>query len=155
MRKTSNKIDEKTGLELRLTPRGEAFNLAAHGTAAVALSPRNLIQTADSDLRAKERNRLIRAELAKPFSRRSALAEEPILPYAFGSDAVESAADVAALLGLAVARRAMILSLGIEDQDRREAAWRKLPLSTFRVYQDADILAQAAEMAAVSEQVAA
>lgn len=153
MRKTSNTVTNEA--EFRLSPRGEAFNLAAHGTQAVSLTPRNLIQAAELDLRSKERNRLIRAECAKPKDQRGPLAEEPILPYAFGEHVVESTDTPPCLLQRAVAFRSVILCLGIEDQKRREAAWRKLPLSTFRVYQDADILAQAAEMAAVSEQVAA
>lgn len=153
MRKASNTTTNET--EFRLSPRAEAFNLAAHGTQAVTLTPRNLIQAAELDLRSKERNRLIRAELAKPFAQRGPLAEETILPYAFGAHVVESTNTPPYLLQMAVAFRSVILCLGTEDQTRREAAWRKLPLSTFRVYQDADILAQAAEMAAVSEQVAA
>ena len=43
----------------------------------------------------------------------------------------------------AFAAAVAILCLGIEDQTKREAAWRKLPLSTYRVYQDAEILAEA------------
>lgn len=146
-RKTSNKIDFNTltgkEVELKLSPRSEAFNLAAHGTQPVKLTARNLIQTAESDLRAKERNRQITDGRANKKSPYRDLADEPFVPYAFGAHVVEASYTPPGLLEMAIQFRPVILCLGIADKTKREAAWRKLPLSTFRVYQDADTLAEA------------
>lgn len=142
-RRTSNKVDFFTNEEFKLTPRAEAFNLATHGTQPAKLTANNLIQTAMSDLRAKERNRLVRAEQAKPARDRTLLAEEPIMPYAFGDAVVDTSHTPPGLLEMAIQFRSVVLCLGITDPIKRDAAQRKIPLSTFRVYQDAGVLAEA------------
>lgn len=127
--------------EIKLTAKAEAFNLAIHGTAACALTPNAIIQAAESDLRAKDLNARIRAERKRPKHQQTSLADEPLRPYALGH-VVDYAATPADLIKKAIDSRASVLCLGQVGGERIEAQ-RKLPLSTLRVYQDADLLAAA------------